>query len=131
MPSDTELERLAAMGNALRPEWPVKSLLTHLRNHHATRAYRDLAVALAWVATDPATLTPARLAESGPWWRATEESGRVPTGRRIDCPDHPGEPSGRCRPCADQRATPDQIRAARAMAAELMSRPSTPEGDDQ
>ena len=51
------------------------------------------------------------------------------TPRKAACPEHPGQPSGRCRPCADQRATPEQIRAARARAAELMSRPSTPEED--
>lgn len=120
MPSETELERLAAMGNAIRPEWPTKSLLTHLRTHHADRAYRDLAVALAYIATDPQTLTPARLKESGPWWRTTEEQTRTPVGRRIPCVYHPDQPAGRCEPCKDQRATPDQIRAARELAARLV-----------
>ena len=50
----TEAERLAAAANALRPDWPVSSLLTYLSKHKA-RAYRDVAVALAWIATDPQT----------------------------------------------------------------------------
>ena len=106
MPSDTELERLAAMGNALRPEWPTKSLLTHLRNQHAARAYRDLAVALAYIATDPKTLTPARLAENGPWWRTTEEQTRTPVGRRIPCPFHDDQPASRCTTCRDEAVPP-------------------------
>lgn len=106
MASDTELERLAAAANQLRPEWPTRSLLTYLRNHHATRAYRDLAVALAYVAVDPATQTPARLGESGPWWGLTEEQSRVPAGRRIPCPEHPAQPAGRCADCTKEAVPP-------------------------
>ena len=119
----TELERLAGMGNQLRPDWPVASLLTHLRTHHTARAYRDVAVALAYVATDPITQTPARMLEAGPWWRTTEESRATPTGRRVPCPEHPDQPAGRCRPCADAKATPDQIRAARAHGRRLAAAP--------
>jgi len=71
MPTQNELERLAAMANQLRPEWPVRSVLTTLTRDHAARAYRDLAVALTWIACDPETKNPGRLAEDGPWWRAT------------------------------------------------------------
>lgn len=66
-----ELQRLAAMGNALRPDWAVGSLLTHLQANYGTKPYRDIAVALAWIATDPDTATPARMKEAGPWWAAT------------------------------------------------------------
>lgn len=106
MPSETEIERLAAMANQLRPEWPVRSLVTHLTNHHAGRAYRDLAVALAYVATDSATVTPARLKESGPWWRTTEEQARTPVGRRIPCPFHDDQPASRCKSCAEEATPP-------------------------
>ena len=47
--NETELARLAAMGNALRPDWPAQSLKTFL-HAFAVNAYRDVAVALAWVA---------------------------------------------------------------------------------
>lgn len=69
--TQTELARLAGMANALRPDWPAQSILTFLTEHCAFRAYRDAAVALAWLATDDATSTPKRLLEAGPWWLAT------------------------------------------------------------
>jgi hypothetical protein len=70
MTTHIERQRLAAMANSLRPDWPLKSLYTLLTDDEVLvkRAYRDIAVALAWVGTDPDTRTPARLAEPGPWW---------------------------------------------------------------
>lgn len=65
-----ELARLSAAGNILRPDWPERSLRAYLADKHGRRPYRDLAVALAWVAVDPATETPGRLEEDGPWWQA-------------------------------------------------------------
>lgn len=106
MPSDTEIERLAAAANAMRPEWPVQSLRTHLTNHHAARPYRDLAVALAYIASDPTTLTPARLKETGPWWRLTEEQTRTPVGRKIPCPYHADQLAARCTRCRDEATPP-------------------------
>ncbi|HLU82340.1 MAG TPA: hypothetical protein VKZ43_02975 [Trueperaceae bacterium] len=123
MLSRTEVERLAAMANALRPDWPIPSLATHIGAHYVGRAYRDVACALAYVATDAQTQTPARLKEQGPWWRVTEESRQPPVGRRIPCPDHPEQPAGRCQPCKDQRATPEQIAAARQRARQLAANP--------
>lgn len=70
MPSKNDIARLAAMTNLLRPDWPISSLITWLTNDHAHRTYQDLAVALAWIATDPDTKTPKRMNESGPWWQA-------------------------------------------------------------
>lgn len=116
MPTTTELERLAAAAHALRPDWPLQSLLTRLTRHHAHTAYRDLAVALAWVATDPDTKTPARLTEDGPWWHATTtpDVTRTPP-RRIPCDRHgfPGTDL-RCEKCIAETATPEQVRAIRA-----------------
>jgi hypothetical protein len=72
MTTHEERQRLAAMGNALRPDWPVGSLYTLLTHEIVVkRAYRDVAAALALVATDPETRTPARLHEPGPWWQAS------------------------------------------------------------
>jgi hypothetical protein len=73
---DNGLARLAAMAHALRPDWPSKSLLTYLHASHAGRPFRDVAVALAWIAADPATQTPKRLDESGPWWTAAAADSR-------------------------------------------------------
>lgn len=101
MATDNELQRLAMMANALRPEWPVRSLLTRLTTTHAARPYRDLAVALAWIATDPATKTPARLAEAGPWWHATSMTESVAAHiAPAMCADHPDQKAAHCVECA-------------------------------
>lgn len=111
MPNDRELDRLAGMANALRPDWPTRSVRTVLARDHAARAYADLAVALAVVATDPATQTPARLAESGPWWHATVQTAAVqPVGPglgqpRCDRPGHEHEHRDVCRLCRAEALT--------------------------
>ena len=102
MPSDNEVQRLAAMTNAIRPEWPVKSLVTLLARDHAARPYRDLAVALAWIATDARTKTPARLSEAGPWWTATSMTeGQGPTQSRMRCAEHSEHHAGHCPSCVE------------------------------
>jgi hypothetical protein len=80
----TEAERLAAAIHELRPDWPVASLVTYLAGTHAHRAYRDIAVALAYVATDPATRTPKRIEGAGPWWQVAPEPNRTPEPPPID-----------------------------------------------
>lgn len=103
MLTKTEAERLAAAANALRPDWPVSSLLTYLSKHKA-RAYRDVAVALAWIATDPQTKTPARLDEQGPWWKATQaDSPTAAVHVRPRCPDHPTRDALGCPDCTSSR----------------------------
>jgi len=82
-----ELTRLAAMANALRPDWPAQSVRTYLDTTHAHRAYRDIAVALAWIAADPTTQTPKRLEHPGPWWTTTRDETPhppVPPVTRLD-----------------------------------------------
>ena len=78
MTTHTERQRLAAMANALRPDWPLKSLYTLLTDDEVLvkRSYRDVACALAWVGTDPETKTPARLSQPGPWWGTANTSVR-------------------------------------------------------
>ena len=65
-----EAARLAAMANALRPDWHPQSTLT-LLGQVAGWAYRDAAVQLAWLAADEETTTPARLLQDGPWRKLT------------------------------------------------------------
>jgi hypothetical protein len=102
MLSQTETHRLTAAINALRPDWPLASLSSWIRNNLADRAYRDAAVALAWVATDPETTTPGRVLEAGPWWRAVmADKGTVSTITHR-CPEHPAERAWDCKPCAEQ-----------------------------
>lgn len=97
----TEIQRLAAMGNALRPDWHPRSLATFIDRNLASRAYADVAVALAWVATRTKTDTPRLLLEAGAWWQAAatgnSSAPRPPKpheacadcGRRENDHDHP------------------------------------------
>lgn len=112
----TEAERLAAAVNAMRPDWPVTSVMTFLSKPEVSgRAYRDVAVALTWVAADPLTQTPARLLEAGPWWRATQAQGDTFVAAAMRCTDHPTEPAGRCQPC--ERAASEGVDHAALAAA--------------
>lgn len=127
MPTENEIDRLAAMTNAMRPDWPTRSLRTHLAQHHATRPYRDLAVALAYVASDPNTKTPARLKEPGPWWKASAVEDATITYQTVKCPDHPDQRLGLCAPCADLAAPmPSEIRAAARAARRTAPKPTQP-----
>jgi hypothetical protein len=99
--NENEADRIAAAAHALRPDWPLASLRTLLaRPEVVNRSRRDVAVALAWVACESATKTPARVLEAGPWWIATNADGQR-TGRTsydLPCPFHASEvlPCGRC-----------------------------------
>ena len=116
----TEVERIAKAINGLRPDWPWNSLVTFIETHLSDRAYRDAAVALAYVACEAETRTPKRVLESGPWWKVGPTADRrtepgivtwCAHGRpgALHCPD--------CTPVAD-RATPDRIAEIRRAARE-------------
>jgi hypothetical protein len=104
--NENEQQRIADAVNRLRPDWPVASLLSLLRGPKlASRPRRDVAVALAWVACESATRTPARVLEQGPWWQAAtaeggEDSRWRPPKAEDACKHHPGEWRDRCRSCA-------------------------------
>lgn len=73
--NENEIGRIAAAVNALRPDWPIASLQTLLRQPELARRPRlDVALALVWVACDSTTKTPARVKEHGPWWTAANNS---------------------------------------------------------
>ncbi len=113
MATDAELQRIAGAVTKLRPDWSAKSVLTVLRNHHADRAYADLAVALVAVAVDPKSKTPARIGEHGPWWVAAyvASTDATPGPAAPDCPRHDGEPSGRCGRCAAEAVPSPGLRS--------------------
>lgn len=104
MLSQVEAHRLAAAINQLRPDWPLASLSTWIRKHLGERAYRDAAVALTWVATDPTTTTPARVLEAGPWWKAAVADNGTLSAITHRCPEHPAEKAWSCRECEEQAA---------------------------
>lgn len=61
-----EGERLARSINALRPDWPMPSLLTFIEKH-AHMPLLDLTLQLTYVACDEKSKTPARMDSHGPW----------------------------------------------------------------
>lgn len=73
--NDHEAQRIAAAMHEMRPDWPTASLLTLIRKHLIEKPRRDVAVALAWVACESNTATPARVVGAGPWWRAAGIEG--------------------------------------------------------
>lgn len=87
-----EIDRIAASMHQLRPDWPVASLRTLITNKLGDRPRRDVAVALAWVACEPTTTTPARVLETGPWWKAAGVEGGA---HKLD----PYDPNRHCHAC--------------------------------
>lgn len=123
-----EAERIARAVNALRPDWPVQSLMTFL-GKHADWPVLDLTLQLTYVAMDPKTKTPNRIEQHGDWKYLLvgprEQAGvqyRYTDPR--DCTTC-GRPEKDCRKDGhdyvpiftrhDDRATPDQIAAVRAV----------------
>lgn len=91
--NDHEAQRIAASMHQLRPDWPASSLLTLIRKSLMDRPRRDVTVALAWVACEANSHTPARVLETGPWWRAAGIEGGTTKREQVD-PDH------RCTVCS-------------------------------
>lgn len=131
MTSHLERQRLSSMANALRPDWPLKSLYTLLTDDEVLvkRSYQDVACALAWVATDPETKTPARLSQPGPWWGPTNASVTRPlaSDKAHHC-EKCGIVHTALSPCSppDQRAHGRGAEAARAALAEALGKPAGP-----
>lgn len=65
-----QAQKLAAMGNTLRPEWKPGALLTFITQELKNRSYREIAIALACIGTDVEIRSPGVLREPGPWWEA-------------------------------------------------------------
>lgn len=127
MLDDNDVHRLAAMAFALRPDWPLRSCTTFIGENLTGRAFRDVAVALAYIATEPNTATPKRVLEAGPWWRATQAQGNTMR------PPHRDEACATCGRAGDSHAddhefvpmsqatrdrAPGQVRVAREALAE-------------
>jgi hypothetical protein len=76
-----EIQRLAHAISMHRPDWMISSLTTFITRNLSHWTYRDASVALTWVATDskpdgsPASETPKRVLEQGPWRQAAAVGG--------------------------------------------------------
>ena len=86
-----DARRIAETGNALRPDWPIGSLMTILAEHKH-RAPIDVHLAVVWIAYDPTIKTPAILRTDGPWWHIVNQTRT--TGRTLPYfkPAEPSEP---------------------------------------
>lgn len=86
-----QIERIAAALHALRPDWPVQSLVKFISDRR-NQPMTDLLVQLVMVAVDPETKTPARIDQDGAWKRVlsiapTERntSAHIPVASPTDC----------------------------------------------
>ena len=114
----TQGKALVQLIAALRRDWQPAGIEAAIRKALDDGASgAEVCVAAVRVATDPEARTPGLIPSPGPHWQGTRAGSRLAP---IKCPDHPDQPAGRCEPCKDQRATPDQIRAARELAARLV-----------
>lgn len=102
MLSHEEVHRLAAALNSLRPDWPARSIATFIDRELKARTYRETAVALAWVATDPTTETPKRVLEQGPWWLATRAQAATVSVIPTRCGEHPEHRASSCPECTQR-----------------------------
>ena len=118
----TEIQRIAAAINRLRPDWRADSLETFIASNYGAHPYRDVAIALTVIATDEDTRTPQLLKQQGPWWRAVQVALRLPEADGVTprgrCPYHAGQPKD-CPDCATHRrqAVTDSTRIAAIRAA--------------
>ena len=110
--NEYEAERIAQAINVLRPDWPVRSLITLMgREQLRHRPRRDVLVAFAWVAAETNTSNPGRVLEAGPWWKAVAADGStgghphpLRAGDPEECRTHPGQHRDHCGPCASEAA---------------------------
>ena len=122
--NEYEAERIAQAINVLRPDWPVRSLITLMgREQLRHRPRRDVLVAFAWVAAETNTSNPGRVLEAGPWWKAVAVNGSTgghPHPLRVNDPDecriHAGQHRDHCSGCqadslvGDSTPTPQRQR---------------------
>lgn len=124
-----EIQRMARSVNLIRPDWPVGSLETFIRRRADHMTPLDLHLQLVYVAHDPATTTPARIDQHGPWkYLLTGPREQTVTHRYADPRDCGtcNKPEGECLKDGhdytpsfvrnDDRAIPDLIARVRQAA---------------
>lgn len=123
--NSNEIQRLAHAISNHRPDWMIASLRTFIERNMSNWAYRDASVALTWIATDakpdgtPASATPKRVLENGPWRIAAAVGGAATVSagapkRHEECQTHAGRFAHNCGLCrvenfgTDEPTTPLQ-----------------------
>lgn len=95
----TTAQALANYVGRLRPDWDYPGIYAAIGRAKDLGSAAAISAALCRIAEDLTIRTPAVLPEPGPHWGGTAVAGHK---RNPNCPEHPGEPIGRCRPCAEQ-----------------------------
>ena len=115
MASRDDIERVAQAMHAVRLDWPVRSLVTYLADHHGQHPYRALLVAGVVVASDARTQTPKLLEQHGAWWIAAQAAmGGDYTDRlepRCDKPGHGSYIARNCGACRSEELATDTPQA--------------------
>lgn len=93
-----QIERIAAALHALRPDWPVQSLVKFIGDRR-NQPMTDLLVQLVMVAVDPETKTPARIDQDGPWKRVLQIAPPERTAPHV-----PRSSADDCGICSKQRS---------------------------
>lgn len=90
-------EALVALLGQLRKDWDLPGIRAALTKAAPLGTATEVAVAACRVAGNPNARTPALIPEPGSHWQGTTVAARpVP----VWCPDHHGQPAGRCGECA-------------------------------
>lgn len=96
-----QIEGLALMLHAARPEWPLAPLRAIIEKNREVPSYQAVVIAAITKATEPSCMTPAPIFTPGPHW---PEEARTKI-HAPDCPDHIGKPAHNCAGCwADVKA---------------------------
>ena len=104
--NEHEIQRIAAAMHVARPDWPAASVATLIRKKLGDRPRRDVFVALAWVASETNSATPARVLESGPWWKAAAADATFTHGHQQAAKvygSNEGDPREVCGECGMHR----------------------------
>ena len=100
----TQGKALVQLIAALRRDWQPAGIEAAIRKAVTDGATGpDVCVAAVRVAVNPEAQTPGLLNAPGPHWQALRSGSRHAP---IACPEHPGEPSGRCKECAAEATPP-------------------------
>ena len=92
-----DARRIAETANALRPDWPIRSLMTILADFRHLDPL-DVHLAVVWIAYDSTIDSPAILrATTGPWWRLARQAKlgtpELPTWRAPEQTTPPASPA--------------------------------------
>lgn len=88
---------LANLLHELRPDWPVASLVAHLKGHvDHPKPYADIVIAAVTTATQRQARTPLLIWDLGPHWPVHADE---PAPQGPACPDHSTFDAATCPAC--------------------------------